>query len=80
MSNLWWLSASSEQLRQARTCQVCGCGDADIDLGLCFDCYSVQYRHNQMQEAQQDAYYAEMEAAYYREQVEAIQNTDGDGI
>jgi hypothetical protein len=36
----WWLNASEEQLQHARTCNQCGCGDADIDLGLCFECFS----------------------------------------
>lgn len=37
----WWLGASPEELRAARTCSGCGCPDADIDLGLCFVCFSA---------------------------------------
>lgn len=51
MSNLWWLSASAAELKAASTCRECGCGDADIDLELCFDCFSAksgseQWRRN----------------------------------
>jgi hypothetical protein len=36
----WWLSASQAELHAAATCRECGCHDADIDIGLCFDCHS----------------------------------------
>ena len=47
MSNLWWLSASPEELRSASTCRDCGCGDADIDLGLCYDCFCQRNEQQQ---------------------------------
>jgi hypothetical protein len=39
---MWWLTASAAELKQASTCRQCGCPDADIDLGLCFVCFSQQ--------------------------------------
>lgn len=43
----WWLSASQDELNAARTCRECGCDDADIDLGLCFDCFSSKSQGDQ---------------------------------
>lgn len=43
----WWLSASSEELTAASTCQGCGCPGADIDLNLCFDCFGRLSRSEQ---------------------------------
>lgn len=43
----WWLSASSDELAQARTCTQCGCRDADIDLNMCFQCWSQLHQGEQ---------------------------------
>lgn len=63
----WWLSASPEQLRAARTCRVCGCGDADIDLGLCYGCFSVQREHDEMQRDVEREHSRAIEREYERE-------------
>jgi hypothetical protein len=66
----YWLSYSPEQLRQARTCQRCGCNDADIDLGLCFDCFRPAQMERLEEQSAERAYYDQMEAEYYAFHVE----------
>lgn len=63
--SLWWLTASEAELKAARTCRNCGCGDADIDLGLCFDCFSQQRGPDYS--AEYEAYCAEQYQAYCEE-------------
>lgn len=57
----WWLSASAEELRAASTCRGCGCGDADIDLGLCYECFCRQRECDDLR-AENEAPRAELEA------------------
>lgn len=45
--SMWWLQLSPEEMRQASTCRGCGCGGADIDLGLCYGCFSAQQQATQ---------------------------------
>lgn len=35
----WWLSLNAAQLRDLSTCTNCGCSDADISIGLCYECF-----------------------------------------
>lgn len=43
----WWLSCSAAELNAARTCRNCGCKDADIDIGLCFECFCEEQRSSE---------------------------------
>lgn len=63
---LWWLSASDEELRAASTCRQCGNREADIDLGLCFYCFSQNSEEHAAIEkearAAEDEYYRQLES------------------
>ena len=69
---MWWLKATAAELDAARTCRSCGCKDADIDLGLCYDCFMREREERQQYwDERQAQYEADQRRAYERQQQES---------